>query len=65
MFQVAPADDSDLEVETDIPKLETIVGEDLMKHWKPKEKKRQEIINGDFYSLIFLNIGVVPLIVCL
>uniref|UniRef100_A0A915LHA3 DH domain-containing protein n=1 Tax=Meloidogyne javanica TaxID=6303 RepID=A0A915LHA3_MELJA len=38
--------DSDLEVETEVPSLESLVGWEVLKHLKPKEKKRQEVING-------------------
>uniref|UniRef100_A0A1I8BT26 Uncharacterized protein n=1 Tax=Meloidogyne hapla TaxID=6305 RepID=A0A1I8BT26_MELHA len=40
--------DSDLEVETEVPSLESLVGWEVLKHLKPKEKKRQEVINGKF-----------------
>lgn len=39
-------DDSDMEVETEAPPLEQLVGWDVIRHLKPKEKKRQEVING-------------------
>lgn len=38
--------DSDLETETDLPSLESIIPKEQFKKMKPKEKKRQEVING-------------------
>ena len=38
--------DSDLEVE-ELPPLKQVLGEDVCKKLKPKEKKRQEVINGE------------------
>ena len=37
--------DSDLEVE-ELPPLKQVLGDDVCKKLKPKEKKRQEVING-------------------
>ncbi|XP_076438420.1 rho guanine nucleotide exchange factor 11-like isoform X2 [Babylonia areolata] len=42
-------DDSDLEVE-DLPPLKQVLGEDVLKKLKPKEKKRQEVINELFHT---------------
>lgn len=42
--------DSDLEVETEIPSLESFVGWEVIRHLKPKEKKRQEVINELFHT---------------
>lgn len=39
--------DSDLEVETEVPSIESIVNWEVLRHLKPKEKKRQEVINGN------------------
>lgn len=39
-------DDKDLEIESDMPALETVIQKDVLKKLKPKEKKRQEVING-------------------
>uniref|UniRef100_A0A914I5J6 Guanine nucleotide exchange factor n=1 Tax=Globodera rostochiensis TaxID=31243 RepID=A0A914I5J6_GLORO len=36
---------SDLEVDTEIPSLESLVSWEILKHLKPKEKKRQEVVN--------------------
>jgi len=38
--------DSDLEVEPELPALDAVIPKDLLKKLKPKEKKRQEVING-------------------
>ncbi|VDO20199.1 unnamed protein product [Haemonchus placei] len=43
-------DDSDLEVETEAPPLDQLVGWDVIRHLKPKEKKRQEVINELFHT---------------
>ncbi|VDK50548.1 unnamed protein product [Anisakis simplex] len=42
--------DSDLEVETEIPSLDSFVGWEVIRHLKPKEKKRQEVINELFHT---------------
>lgn len=38
--------DSDLDVENEVPSLDSLFSWDVIKHLKPKEKKRQEVING-------------------
>ncbi|XP_036358638.1 rho guanine nucleotide exchange factor 12-like isoform X6 [Octopus sinensis] len=43
-------DDSDLEVEPELPHLTKVISEDLLRKMKPKEKKRQEVINELFYT---------------
>ncbi|VDM58603.1 unnamed protein product [Angiostrongylus costaricensis] len=43
-------DDSDLELETEAPPLDQFVGWDVIRHLKPKEKKRQEVINELFHT---------------
>ena len=40
--------DSDLEVE-DLPSLKLVLGEDVCKKLKPKEKKRQDVLNGECF----------------
>ncbi|CAJ0933896.1 unnamed protein product, partial [Mesorhabditis belari] len=42
--------DSDLDVESEVPPIEAIVGWDVVRHLKPKEKKRQEVINELFHT---------------
>ncbi|CAL1531771.1 unnamed protein product [Lymnaea stagnalis] len=42
--------DSDLDVDTELPSLKNVLGEDILKKLKPKEKKRQEVINELFYT---------------
>uniref|UniRef100_A0A915IEQ3 Uncharacterized protein n=1 Tax=Romanomermis culicivorax TaxID=13658 RepID=A0A915IEQ3_ROMCU len=42
--------DSDLEIENDIPRLEDVLHWDIVKLLKPKEKKRQEVINELFHT---------------
>jgi len=39
-------DDSDFETETDLPPLDAVISKDILKKMKPKEKKRQDVING-------------------
>jgi hypothetical protein len=41
-------DDKDFEIESDMPPLENVIPKDILKKLKPKEKKRQEVINGRF-----------------
>ncbi|GFR83247.1 rho guanine nucleotide exchange factor [Elysia marginata] len=42
--------DSDLEVEPELPPLQSVLGDDVLRKLKPKEKKRQEVINELFYT---------------
>ncbi|GMT35919.1 hypothetical protein PFISCL1PPCAC_27216, partial [Pristionchus fissidentatus] len=42
--------DSDMEVDTEVPTLESLVSWDVVRHLKPKEKKRQEVINELFHT---------------
>lgn len=39
-------DDSDFDVEPELPPLKQLFTDDTVKKLKPKEKKRQEVING-------------------
>lgn len=39
--------DSDFDVETELPLLESVIPKELFRKLKPKEKKRQEVINGE------------------
>lgn len=41
-------DDSDFDVEPELPSLKQVLGEDTVRKLKPKEKKRQDVINGMF-----------------
>lgn len=43
--------DSDLEVEESMPSLENVIPKELLKKMKPKEKKLQEVINGQYAPL--------------
>lgn len=38
--------DSDFETEADLPSLDSVIPKEHLKKMKPKEKKRQEVING-------------------
>ncbi|PAV71665.1 hypothetical protein WR25_26576 [Diploscapter pachys] len=42
--------DSDIDIDTDVPSIEERIGYEAVKHLKPKEKKRQEIINEFFHT---------------
>uniref|UniRef100_A0A1I7Z2X7 Rho guanine nucleotide exchange factor 11 n=1 Tax=Steinernema glaseri TaxID=37863 RepID=A0A1I7Z2X7_9BILA len=42
--------DSDLEVETEVPTLDSLIGWEVVRHLKPKEKRRQEVINELFHT---------------
>ncbi|KAK6174010.1 hypothetical protein SNE40_017364 [Patella caerulea] len=42
--------DSDFEVETDLPSLKQVIGEDVHRKLKPKERKRQEVLNELFHT---------------
>lgn len=39
--------DSDLEVEESMPPLDNVIRKELLRKMKPKEKKLQEVINGE------------------
>ena len=39
-------EDSDFDVEPELPSLKQVLGEDTVRKLKPKEKKRQDVING-------------------
>ena len=39
-------DDSDLETEPEMPPTDTIIAKEVYKKLKPKERKRQDVING-------------------
>ncbi|XP_052805006.1 uncharacterized protein LOC128234667 isoform X6 [Mya arenaria] len=43
-------EDSDFEVEAELPSLKQVLGEDTVRKLKPKEKKRQDVINELFYT---------------
>ena len=40
-------DDSDFELEPELPPLDATIPKDVLKKLKPKEKKRQDVINGE------------------
>jgi hypothetical protein len=45
--------DSDLETEAEMPPTDNIIAKDILRKLKPKERKRQDVINGkktDFMS---------------
>ena len=39
-------DDSDFDVEPELPSLKEVLGDETVRKLKPKEKKRQDVING-------------------
>ncbi|KAH3703556.1 hypothetical protein DPMN_078593 [Dreissena polymorpha] len=43
--------DSDFEVEPELPSLKQLLGEDTVRKLKPKEKKRQDVINGECWRV--------------
>ena len=43
-------DDSDFEAEIELPPLDKIIPKDVLKKLKPKEKKRQDVLNGEYSS---------------
>jgi hypothetical protein len=47
--------DSDLEIETEVPALESLVSWEIIRHLKPKEKKRQEVVNGNQIIIIIIK----------
>ncbi|XP_064651024.1 uncharacterized protein LOC135502270 isoform X5 [Lineus longissimus] len=49
-LSVSHEDDSDFEVEDELPQLDAILSTHVLKKLKPKEKKRQEVINELFYT---------------
>ena len=55
--QMVPHDDSDFEVEVALPALEEVLAKDVLKKLKPKEKKRQDVINGELSMNRWLLIG--------
>ena len=49
-LRIAPEPlDSDFEVESELPPLVTVISKEDLHKMKPKERKRQEIINGSFH----------------
>jgi len=53
-------EDSDFEVEPELPSLKQVLGEDAVRKLKPKEKKRQDVING---SLLYTSFGPLNMLV--
>jgi hypothetical protein len=39
-----------VQIETEVPSLESLISWEVLKLMKPKEKKRQEVINGKLIS---------------
>jgi len=60
-------DDSDLETEPEMPPTDTIIAKDILRKLKPKERKRQDVINGmchwTWYSKVHSRFSVNILIV--
>ena len=44
-----------VQADTDIPPLETIIESSVFKHLKPKERKRQEIVNGKMKNYVVVK----------
>ena len=49
-------DDSDFDVEAELPTLDATIPKEVIKKLKPKEKKRQEVINGKLKQSELLKI---------
>lgn len=45
MFEIFLKFKRPTQVDTEIPSLESLVSWEILKHLKPKEKKRQEVVN--------------------
>ena len=43
--------DSDFDVEAELPSLKVVLSEEVYRKLKPKERKRQDVINGKNYLL--------------
>ena len=54
-------EDSDLEVEESMPPLDSVIRKELLRKMKPKEKKLQEVINGELDSFLLIVAGTVML----
>ncbi|XP_076337341.1 uncharacterized protein LOC143239760 [Tachypleus tridentatus] len=54
-------DDSDLEAENEPPKWQENVNNNVIRNLKPKEKKRQDVINGKYQFHLSCNIAGQPL----
>uniref|UniRef100_A0A0N4ZBC0 PDZ domain-containing protein n=1 Tax=Parastrongyloides trichosuri TaxID=131310 RepID=A0A0N4ZBC0_PARTI len=50
VFADSGENDSDLEVNIEIPSLENILSTETIRHLKPKERKRQEVLNEFFHT---------------
>jgi len=48
-------DDPDLDTEVELPPLEAVIPKELLRKLKPKEKKRQEVINGTSFTQCVLS----------
>jgi len=51
--QLRVLDDPDLNTEAELPRLEDVIPKELLRKLKPKEKKRQEVINGSSCCHLF------------
>ena len=50
-----PVNDPDFDIEAELPPLDQAIPKDRFKKLKPKDKKRQEVINGDRHQPISLQ----------
>ncbi|XP_069115290.1 rho guanine nucleotide exchange factor 11-like isoform X4 [Argopecten irradians] len=48
--QTVPDEDSDYDVEQELPQLKSVLPEDVYRRLKPKERKRQDVINELIYT---------------
>lgn len=50
------SNDSDLDTEADLPPLEAVIPRDMLRKLKPKEKKRQDVINGETTDIQYIQV---------
>jgi len=49
-------DDPDLDTKTELPPLEAVIPKECLRKLKPKEKKRQEVINGSSFVTVLYSV---------
>lgn len=54
--------DPDFDTEVELPPLDTVIPKDMLRKLKPKEKKRQEVINGSSLLQFMLDNSLNPLL---
>ena len=56
-YRKAAQNDAEYDVEAELPSLDSVIPKEELKKMKPKERKRQEFING-LYSLTIKVVNV-------